>query len=104
MTAKAHPSNLFYRGEIHDFLDACENDRAQTRYEFGRFPADNTEEDSRHVDAYLARIDTAERLYREIVLPALEEARARCCDALRQADLDHYARALEHDDYTGLAI
>lgn len=99
-----HPSNRLYNGEARDFLEAVELDRAQCAFEFNRYADLNTDDDRRHQERYLAGIDAAERLYREIVLPALDEAKARCATALRAADLDHYARALEAGDYRGLAI
>lgn len=103
-TTRQHPSDLLQSGAVRDFLTACETDRAQASHEYHLFPGLSTDADEAAYTAYLARIDTAERLYREIVGPALEEATARCAAALRAADLDHYARALECGDYAGLAI
>jgi hypothetical protein len=103
-TRGQHPSVLLQRNEVRGYLEACEVDRAQIHFEYGLFPDLNTEEDERNLAMSLARIDTAERLYREIVAPALELAKAKCCEALRAEGLDHYARALETEDYAHLAI
>ena len=101
---RPHPSERFQRGEVRDFLAACENDRYQAYHEYSLFPEHNTDADSAAMDAYLVRIATAEQLYRELVLPVVKQAESRCADALRAADLAHYARALELGSYTELAI
>jgi hypothetical protein len=112
-TTQTHPSNKFYRGEVHDFIEAMETYQAQMEYEnavthhLSREMSSPITNDKRKSMKTLALAGSKAMVARAIYIRHMQALRAAVVAELRAKDDDEFtafADALESGDYSTLAI